>query len=202
MIRDWVFLPATEPDDTTYGVAPARLDEAPECRVHHVRFDSLVWYNRAVRRQAAGQIDAMGLSSFALVGFSKSGLGAINLACELGRRVAATVVFDAPVARLKLPPWDTEPFYAGDEDWLADLPMANAATVRQTLPQSHRLILISGEGFHDEMEAFSRRLDELGLGHVFLPRPRMKHHWNSGWLAEAIAALRADPMRHAKGESQ
>ncbi|HAU38829.1 MAG TPA: hypothetical protein DCX07_14075, partial [Phycisphaerales bacterium] len=166
MIRDWVFLPATEPGDATYGIAPTRLDEAPECRVHHVRFDSLVWYNRAVRRQAAEQIDARGLSSFVLVGFSKSGLGAINLACELGEHVVATVVFDAPVARTKLPPWGTGPFYAGDDDWLADLPMANAATLKQTLPQSHRLILISGEGFHDEMTTFSRRLNELKLGHV------------------------------------
>ncbi len=72
-----VILPATEPDDTTYGPAPERIEAYPEASVHPIRFSSMVWYNEAVCKATIVQIKALNLSEIILVGFSKSGLGAL-----------------------------------------------------------------------------------------------------------------------------
>ena len=48
-MTDLVFLPATDPRNATYGQPPARVDGWPDAHVHTLRFDTEVWYNRAVR---------------------------------------------------------------------------------------------------------------------------------------------------------
>jgi hypothetical protein len=123
------------------------------------------------------------------VGFSKSGLGAWNITRTIPDRISATIIFDAPVAREKLPPWGTAPFYRGDNDWLKDLPVRTVADFKASVSPAHRLILISGRNFHDEMACLSCILNDTGIPHVFLPRPDLNHHWNSGWLEEALNVL-------------
>jgi pimeloyl-ACP methyl ester carboxylesterase len=184
-----VFLPATEPQDPTYGAAPERIEAFPEVTVHQVYFPTLVWYNRAVCRQAIAQILALELPPVILVGFSKSGLGAWNITRAIPVSVSATIIFDAPVARADLPPWGTAPFYRGDAEWQEDLPLRSVEAFRPAVPQSHRLVLISGTGFHQEMCMLSQALSKAGLEHVFLPRPGMEHHWNSGWIEDGLAGL-------------
>ena len=61
-----VFLPATEPDDDTYGRPPAEL--AADVEAFEVRFPRMVWYNQKVRREALRQIDAMPVDELVLVG--------------------------------------------------------------------------------------------------------------------------------------
>ncbi|GMV79381.1 MAG: hypothetical protein AMXMBFR7_05650 [Planctomycetota bacterium] len=184
-----VFLPATEPNDLTFGSSPDRISGRPDLRIHTVRFPHLVWYNAQVRREAAAQIEALGAERMVLFGFSKSGLGAWNLARELPHRIAATVIFDAPVARRKLPNWGTAPFYPGDEAWRTDLPMENLETFRTAVSLTHRLILISGANFHTEMVELSEALKRARAAHTFLPRPDLKHHWDSGWINLALREL-------------
>lgn len=193
-MMDLVFLPATDPHDRTYGVIPERIDSYPYVTIHQVRFPAMVWYNQTVRDQAIRQIDAMHLASIVLVGFSKSGLGAWNIARALPGRLAATIIFDAPAAREELPPWSTAAFYPDNAAWLADLPIRHVAEFKTALPKGHRLILISGANFHDEMSALLRALTDAGIAHTFLPRPHLKHHWNSGWIEEALALLHQQPV--------
>ncbi len=196
-----VFLPATDPGDATFGAPPRALPGRPEAVLHAVRFPRIVWYNAAVRAEAIAQIRALGAGPFVLVGFSKSALGAWNIARAIPHSVAATILFDGPVARPDLPPWGTAPFYSGDAAWRADLPLHSVAEFHDNLPAAHRLVLVSGELFHDEMQALSEALARAGRAHVFLPRPRLRHHWNSGWLEEALDALPgpAAPVRHHTG---
>lgn len=184
-----VFLPATAPANLNYGVIPARISGHPEACVRSVCFPDVVWYNRAVRQEADAQIRAWDLDSFVLIGFSKSGLGAWNLSREMSRKPCATIIFDAPVVRQSLPPWGTSPFYADDEAWQADLPIRSIQAFGDVMSPQHQLILISGEGFHEEMSRFSTALVDAGVDHAFLPRPTMKHHWNAGWLAEGLRRI-------------
>ena len=186
---DVVFLPATEPGDATYGIPPTALPAWPSLRIHQLLFDRQVWYNAAVRASALRQIDTLGAGPLVLVGFSKSGLGAWNLAPSLAGRVMATVIFDAPVARLRLPPWKTGDFYQGDADWQADLPILHIDCFKAGLPPSHRLLLMAGAHFHDEMVALSRALDDKAVAHTFCPAPLRPHHWQSGWIDEALSRL-------------
>lgn len=182
---DLVLLPATKPADTTYGRTPTAI---PGARAHPLPFPRLVWYNRTVRAEAAQMIAALGLARFVLVGFSKSGLGAWNLAQELPTPPLATIIFDAPMARRQLPPWQTAAFYRDDREWLVDLPLAQVAAGRWP---PGRLLLCTGANFHDEMLACSTALRAAGAAHGLLPAPARVHHWDSGWLPEALARLAA-----------
>lgn len=185
-----VLLPATDPADDRYGQAPDRLDGCPDAVFHHIRFPSMVWYNADVRRQAIAQIEALALPPVILIGFSKSGLGAWNIARAIPGRIAATIIFDAPVARDELPPWGTAPFYDGDCAWQADLPLRTIAEFQAAMPATHRLVLVSGASFHAEMARFAEALAASGLPHTFLPRPHLSHDWQSGWIEEGLGAGR------------
>ena len=184
-----VFLPATDPGETTFGVIPECIPTHPELRLDAVFFPTMVWYNRQVRAAAIEQIKRLATGRVVLVGFSKSGLGAWNLTRELADRVAATIIFDAPVARDQLPPWGTAPFYGDDEAWQEDLPIRHIAAHREAVPASHRLILVTGANFHDEMVTFSAALNEQGVAHDLVALPDRRHHWDSGWLGVALARL-------------
>lgn len=132
------------------------------------------------------QIRAWGNGPIILVGFSKSGLGAWHIARTMTDHVLATLIFDAPVARAELPPWGTQPFCADDDAWQADLPLRNVQAFDAALPKTHRLVLISGANFHEEMGSLSQALSDIGHKHVFVDRRDMKHHWNSGWIEEGL----------------
>jgi len=198
-----VFLPATEPDDRTFGTIPTRIRGRDHVRAHQVRFRTMVWYSRPVRDDAIGQILALGVSPIVLIGFSKSGLGAWNIAMELPQRVAATVIFDAPVAAETSQPWNLSPFYRDREEFLADLPIRRVAEYARVMPAAHPLVLVAGEQFHDQMGRLSAVLREAGIAHEFLARPGMKHHWRSGWIEEALdrALGRPGPAAHGRRPS-
>ena len=185
----FVFLPATAPDDAAYGEPPGRLGCCPDAIIRHVRFPGLVWYNKSVQDDAIAQIRSFGAETAALIGFSKSGLGAWNIAMAIPDLASATVIFDAPVARRTLPPWGTDPFYADDDAWRQDLPILHVKRFHETMSRSHKLVLVAGPAFREEMRALSKALSSLGRRHVFLDRPDMKHHWNSGWIEPAVTAL-------------
>jgi pimeloyl-ACP methyl ester carboxylesterase len=181
-----VFLPATAPGDRTYGTIPELLPEFPAATVHAVRFPDLVWYNREIRAQAVAQIRALNLPPVVLVGFSKSGLGAWNIAREHPELVGAVIIFDAPVFRDVLPPWETDAFYADDKAWREDLPLRQMAGPARLFPAGLPLILVSGATFHDEMAELSRALCRIGIEHTFHSSPNYPHHWNSGWIEAAL----------------
>ena len=187
---NFIFLPATVPGDETYGVTPERIEGFSADSVHAIRFPDQVWYNAVVCRDAIAQIDALGRDPATLIGFSKSGLGAWNIARAIPERVACTIIFDAPVARDILPPWDTQAFYADDAAWQQDLPLRTLDAFKAAMPEKHLLILISGANFHDEMHTLSEALGKHGVRHVFLPRPDLKHHWQSGWIEAGLDVMR------------
>ncbi len=186
-----VFLPATEKSDETYGQAPHMVRGFPEAAVHEIKYPQLVWYNQNVRSQAVAQIQALEIGPVVLFGFSKSGPGAWNIARSIPELVAATIIFDAPMVLQELPMWGAEKFYEDDAAWRKDSPVNSIAEFRTAMPDTHRLILISGEGWHEEMVQMSETLSREGCPHTFLSRPDLRHHWDSGWIEEGLRALRS-----------
>ncbi len=184
-----VFLPATEPGDTTYGAIPEDIEAYPDILIHRITFPTLEWYNKSVRNDAISQLQSIATSPVILVGFSKSGLGAWNIARAVPDLIEATIIFDAPVAREELPPWGTSPFYDGDGSWQEDQPIRTVDAFQSAVSKTHSLVLISGEGFHEEMCALSQAASEIGLEHVFLPRSKLAHNWQSGWIEEGLKAI-------------
>ena len=108
------FLPATEPTDKTYGGVPEKIDGFLDISIHSIQYSELVWYNERIRDKAIAQIRTLNVSPVVLVGFSKSGLGAWNIARTIPDLISGTIIFDAPVAREALPPWGTGSFYEDD----------------------------------------------------------------------------------------
>ncbi len=186
-MQNLVFLPATAPSDETYGSIPIDLP-GHDVVIHKVSYPRLVWYNAKVREKAITQIRGWNLAPVILIGFSKSGLGAWNITREMPDLVRATIVFDAPVASVR-PSWDIDAFYADEASWQEDLPLHTIPAFATAVPAAHRLVLVSGENFHDEMKTSSDALNDADLAHTFLPRPQLEHHWNSGWIEEALDAL-------------
>jgi hypothetical protein len=184
-----VLLPATEPGDQTYGTIPENLKIYPSAHLLQVRYPTMVWYNETVRMEAVAQIRSFGVSSIILVGFSKSGLGAWNIVRMIPGTVSGTIIFDAPVAREKMPQWGTSPFYRDNLSWQKDVPIHTVDDFQSVVPKRHKLVLISGENFHDEMSMFVNKLYDTTISYVFLPRPYMKHHWQSGWIEEGLRIL-------------
>lgn len=184
-----VFLPATRPGDTRFGRPPERVDGFPELGCATVPFERQVWYNRAVCDAAAAHIRALPGERLILVGFSKSAIGAWTLTSMLGSRVRGTVLFDGPVARDACPPWNTAAFYASDEQWQSDLPIRTINAFRRRLAPDHRLALIPGALFRDEMAALASALRDTGHAHLWIDEARFTHNWNSGWIEAALTAL-------------
>lgn len=184
-----VFLPATEPGDETYGRIPERIDAYPAASIQQIYYPTMVWYNGAIRKEAIAQIRSLDIASVILVGFSKSGLGAWNIVRTIPNGISGTIIFDAPVAREERPPWGTTPFYESDASWLEDLPTRTIEDFCTKVPRTHTLVLISGESFHKEMCTLAQALSKTKVEHVFLPRPHLKHHWQSGWIEEGLNAL-------------
>lgn len=199
MMMNLVFLPATEPSDWTYGKVPETIEGHLDASIYTVQYPNLVWYNARIRDEAIAQIRALNVSSLVLVGFSKSGLGAWNIARTIPDLVAGTIIFDAPVARESLPSWGTVPFYEDDSSWQEDLPLHTIDMFQTVMPDIHQLVLISGPVFHDEMCRLSGELTKIGLRHAFLSRPHLKHHWNSGWIEEGLNELVEQRVAQRRG---
>ena len=200
MMMNLVFLPATEPSDGRYGEVPERIEGPLDASTHTVQYPNLVWYNARVRDEAIAQIRALNVSPVVLVGFSKSGLGAWNIARTIPDLVSGTIIFDAPVARESLPSWGTSPFYEDDASWQEDLPLHTIEEFQTVMPETHQLVLISGTGFHDEMCQLSDELTKIGSRHAFLPRPHLKHHWNSGWIEEGLNTMVEPSVAQRRGK--
>jgi pimeloyl-ACP methyl ester carboxylesterase len=168
---------------------PDRIETYPTAIIHQIHYPTMVWYNEAVRREAIAQIRSLDMTPVILVGFSKSGLGAWNIARTIPDLTSCTIIFDAPVARNELPPWGTGPFYATDGAWKEDLPIRSVKRFHVAMADTHSLILIAGHNFRDETWTLSQSLSEIGHRHVFLDYPGMKHHWNSGWIEEGLGKI-------------
>jgi hypothetical protein len=176
----YILLPATSPGDPTFGEAPERMPHGEAA--FRVRFDREVWYNPEIRRAALAQIlDAAPPRPWALVGFSKSGLGAISLAIE-HPLFAAVIVFDAPVAMTGLPPWNTSAFY-DQAGWERDLPINRLGAIREMLGRT-RFRHVGGASFSVQHARLDAELAVSPAGsYEHVSEPGMAHHWASGWVA-------------------
>jgi pimeloyl-ACP methyl ester carboxylesterase len=184
-----VFLPATDPGDETFGMMPNQIPDYPDAALRQVCYPTMVWYNESIRQEAIAQIRRWDVSRVVLIGFSKSGLGAWNIAREIPDRISATIIFDAPVARDQLPPWGTKAFYTDDAAWQKDLPLRTVEAFAAAVTKAHRLVLIPGNNFRNEMRALSQALSQIKHEHIFLDCPEMRHHWNSGWIEKGLNEL-------------
>lgn len=170
-----VVLAATAAADRSFG------DIAAICAARgwlYLAAPHQVWYNRGERDRIARAL--AGAAGLTLVGFSKSGLGALNLALDHPGLAARVVAFDVPMARDPHPGWGVEDFYPDLAAYRDDLPLTRAPRLRAMAAQV-RLLHIAGALYADDHDAWHRQLDGAP-GYDYLRRPDWPHRWDAGWL--------------------
>lgn len=182
-------LPATDPSDTSFGLPDAELatlTQVGNCRVEHIVFDTLVWYNAALRAEVFAQIAACekGMSSPPrryLVGFSKSGCGALNLLLDCPDFFAGALIFDAPFFNEAIDRWGIDRFYESAEALYTDTAQGREAEWASLA--GIELTLVAGKNFAADTARLAEGLQALGLNcRAELSQPLL-HRWDSGWLS-------------------
>lgn len=134
-----------------------------------------------------------GPGSRLLAGFSKSGWGAWSLLLRHPDVFARAVAWDAPLMQNAPNRFGMGPIFGSLENFdrykVSELVRARAGFLRARC----RLVLTGYAGaFREHHVAMHELLGELEIPHVYRDGPQRAHHWQSGWLAEAVELLTDD----------
>ena len=124
-----------------------------------------------------------------LVGFSKSGWGAYSLLLRHPDVFGRAAAWDAPLTEDRPLRYGMGPIFGNRENFEQYRIFALLEKQANNLQGRPRLILTGYDNFRSHHLAAHRRMDELGISHVWRDGPNRKHHFNSGWLAEAVDLL-------------
>lgn len=128
-----------------------------------------------------------------LVGFSKSGWGAFSLILrhpELFRRAAA---WDAPLMQEQPNQYGMGPIFGTQENFRSYQISAMLAKPTETFLTSPRLIHLGYDSFREHHRRAEQLMNDNKVQHIYQDGPRRRHHWNSGWLSDAIELLASTP---------
>ncbi len=128
-----------------------------------------------------------------LLGFSKSGWGAWSLLLRRPDVFDRAVAWDAPLAEAVPRNFGMGEIFAAQTNFEQYRVETLLRTRGPHLGQSPRLVLLGYGNFrqqhvriHDEMVAW-------GIPHVYRDGPDRKHHWDGGWVSEAVELLAGLP---------
>lgn len=122
-----------------------------------------------------------------LLGFSKSGNGAVTLLLRHPERFAAAAAWDAPLLLDAPGKYGSGEIYGTAENFAG----YHVPTLLERHAGSKRLKLaISGYGnFEAEVRGAHERMAALGIAHEYDNSVKRVHHWSSGWMEPAMATL-------------
>ncbi len=124
-----------------------------------------------------------------LVGFSKSGWGAWSLLLRQPSLFARAVAWDAPMMMDDISRYGCgQVFGSLDNFQNYRITRLCEATLDRPLAKD-RLVLIGEGNFVDEHRRVHELLVGRGIPHTKIDGTRRRHHWESGWLVDALAEL-------------
>lgn len=123
-----------------------------------------------------------------LVGFSKSGWGAWSLLLRHPEKFAAAASWDAPLME-KTPKYGMGPIVGDEENFEHYRIDRLLATRAKGLGESPRLVLTGYDNFRTHGQKAHALLEKLEVPHIYRDGPKRRHHWESGWLEEAVGHL-------------
>ena len=211
-------LPVEAGDGKHWGDAPAEVQKLNLANKHQLicvypTFSALPWYADHpsdkrlqqetyflrdvipfVEQQYPVQTDRDGRL---LVGFSKSGWGAWSLLLRHPKMFAAAAAWDAPLMEADRQKYGMAPIFGTDENfqnYRVDKLLRHRADQLQGQP---RLVLAGYGNFRGPTQQIHALLEKLGIPHLYRDGPQRQHHWQSGWLAEAVELLHETSDQHA-----
>ena len=124
-----------------------------------------------------------------LLGFSKSGWGAVSLLLRHRDLFSRAAAWDAPLMLEAPGPWGSGEVFADQANFNPYcIPRLLAAKAEQFRDEK-RLILLGYDNFREHLQGAHTLLEQLGIPHVYHDGPWRQHHWDSGWVEEAIRLL-------------
>lgn len=125
-----------------------------------------------------------------LVGFSKSGWGAWSLLLRNPGTFARAAAWDAPLMQSMPDKYGMGPIF-GDQANFNGYLVSDLVKRRAELLRGRRRLVLTGyfESFRPHHVAMHELLKELGVPHSYRDGPKRDHHWESGWLDEAVSLL-------------
>ncbi|MBT4865365.1 MAG: hypothetical protein HON53_09630 [Planctomycetaceae bacterium] len=124
-----------------------------------------------------------------LVGFSKSGWGAWTLLLRHPDVFQKAAAWDAPLMKDAPNQFGMGPIFASQENFERYEVTKLLAQRADLLRKTERLVLTGHGGFREHHQQTHQLLERLGIHHDYRDGPNRKHHWNSGWLEEAVGLL-------------
>ena len=128
-----------------------------------------------------------------LIGFSKSGYGAMDLLLKYPDTFDAAAAFDFPA---KMTSYDAYGA-SSSEDYgtqanFQEMYELNASFIdkrKAPFTARNRIVILEGPAFEGEMADFDALLTSQGVAHTFAPHTQNTHTWYGGWLPGAVAGL-------------
>jgi len=125
-----------------------------------------------------------------LLGFSKSGWGAFTLLLRNPDAFGAAAAWDAPMMMTR-PLFGMEAIVGTLENFERYRVARLLAERAERVKRAKRLGLFGHGNFRKETQAAHALMEQLGIPHDYADGPPRKHHWESGWLEQALQALSA-----------
>jgi hypothetical protein len=124
-----------------------------------------------------------------LLGFSKSGWGAWSLLLRHPDMFARAAAWDAPLTVSTPKAWGMKEIFATQANFEPYRITSLLDRVGAKLGDQPRLVLTGYDNFRAHHVKIHEQLLALKVPHVYRDGPRRRHHWNTGWLAEAVELL-------------
>ncbi len=124
----------------------------------------------------------------ALLGFSKSGWGAFSLLLRHPDAFGAAAAWDAPMMMNR--PEFGMGSVVGTLEQFEKYRIERLLRERAEGVRGAKRLALSGYGnFREDTRGAHALMDELNIPHEYADGPFHKHHWESGWLEEAVRAV-------------
>lgn len=125
-----------------------------------------------------------------LVGFSKSGNGALQLLLRHPRLFHAAAAWDAPLMKAAPDQYNMPEIYGTQENFrqyaIPGLLEKQAGLLAGRKP---RIALLGYDAFQEHMAQAHALMDKLSIPHFYENSMRRVHRWDSGWLQPALGYL-------------
>jgi hypothetical protein len=129
-----------------------------------------------------------------LLGFSKSGWGSFSLILRHPDKFARAACWDAPLMMDGPGKYGSGPIFGTQANFAHYEVTKLLEKKRELFSKQTRLILLGYGGFRKEHRDAHRLMQKLGIRHVDRDGPQRKHHWETGWVSEAVELLFAEKL--------
>jgi hypothetical protein len=124
-----------------------------------------------------------------LLGFSKSGWGAVSLLLRHPDRFDAAAAWDAPLMVESPSRYGMSQVFGTQENFDRCFLPRQWREKAPTLRERKRLAILGYGNFREEMRAAHILLEQLKIPHDYADGPQRSHRWESGWVQQAVESL-------------